>query len=177
MGKRNQGRNSPSFQEFAASMMSRIEYRTLSLTERGLLYTLRLECWVNQYLPSDFDLLSKMIGYEVDDVQKAFNAITPFFEIENGFLCSRELENYRLTVQDIRNAQSKGGKTARSNDRKRKRFAQDASSLDASDLNVLSKDKENIEKSKAVFKEKPLDDDWINDYSSSLSFKKDVQKI
>ena len=48
-----QHRDPPAYQEYAASMMARTEYRVLSLEGRGLLYTLRNECWVNGQLPAD----------------------------------------------------------------------------------------------------------------------------
>jgi len=37
-------RTAPAYQEYAASMMARLEYRTLTLPQRGLLYSMRLEC-------------------------------------------------------------------------------------------------------------------------------------
>jgi len=37
-------RTAPAYQEYAASMMARFEYRTLTLAHRGLLYSMRLEC-------------------------------------------------------------------------------------------------------------------------------------
>ena len=35
-------RTAPAYQEYAASVMAKTQYRVLSLTERGLLYTLSM---------------------------------------------------------------------------------------------------------------------------------------
>lgn len=57
-----QHRDPPAYQEYAASMMARTEYRVLSLEGRGLLYTLRNECWVNGQLPADPATLARVLG-------------------------------------------------------------------------------------------------------------------
>ena len=46
-----QNREPPAFQEYAAAMMAKTDYRLMSLAGRGLLYTMRLECWVNLTCP------------------------------------------------------------------------------------------------------------------------------
>ena len=48
-----QNRTPPAYQEYAASVIANGDYRVLSLAERGLLYTLKLECWVNHRVPKD----------------------------------------------------------------------------------------------------------------------------
>ena len=169
MKKRNQNRNAPAYMEYAASMMARFEYRTLTLEERGLLYTLRLECWVNQNLPQEPVKLAKALGLPIESVQTLLpNIIEPFFKKVGDFLQSPDLEDYRLTVQDTRNAQSEGGRKARQNDKlKRQAASQSSSNLDASNMNLLSKDQVNQVKEKSVFKEDVSHEAWINDYDSN----------
>ena len=77
-----QHRDAPAFQEYAASMMARRDYRLLSLEARGLLYTVRLECWVNFSLPSAPDQLAKVLGFEVQQVERALPELRPFIVID-----------------------------------------------------------------------------------------------
>ena len=110
-----QKRNPPAFQEYAASMMARIDYRTMTLAERGLLYTMRLECWVNDQLPAKPEMLAKVLGLTPDEVQKAIPAVMPFFTNVDGFLVSPELDNYKIHLQDRLNRLSAGGKKGMKN--------------------------------------------------------------
>jgi len=72
-----QNRPPPAFQEYAANMMARTDYRILTLAQRGLLMTLRLECWVNLRLPNDPATLARVLGYGSDEVRAALPAIMP----------------------------------------------------------------------------------------------------
>lgn len=47
----------PAYQEYAADMLSNRHFRMMTLQQRGLLYTLRLECWVNGSVPCDLTSL------------------------------------------------------------------------------------------------------------------------
>lgn len=166
MKRNNQNRNAPAYQEYAASMMGRFEYRTLSLEERGLLYTLRLECWVNQNLPQEPTDLAKALGLPIESVIALLpKLVGPFFKQVGGFLQSPDLEDYRLTVQDTRNLQSEGGKKARQNDKLRRQAANEArSNSDTPKMNLLSKDQANKVKENSVFKEDVSHEEWIKDY-------------
>ena len=105
-----QQRDAPAFQEYAASMMARTPYRVMSLAGRGLLYTMRLECWVNGSMPSDPAVLARVLGYGVDEVALALGEVAPFFSIDGGAYRCPELDNYRNHLEDRRARQSKGGK-------------------------------------------------------------------
>lgn len=105
-----QNKKPPAFQEYAANMMALAPYRMLNLAERGLLYTMRLECWVNQALPQKPEVLGKFLGFDADEVQSALPAIMPFFAIKDGQIVSPDLEDYREKLQEIREKQAKGGK-------------------------------------------------------------------
>lgn len=156
--KFNEGRDAPAFQEYAASMMSRIEYRTLSLPHRGLLYTLRLECWVNQTVPSNPEKLSKMLGLDAKELNELLPDLAPFFDTQGALLISPELEGYRAKVQHRKNCQSEGGKKAQQN-RKIKLNKLNNDALEApynqlsSNLEVLSQDKINSNKSNPVYRD------------------------
>lgn len=57
-----QNRDAPAYQEYAAALLARLPFRTMTLQDRGLLYTMRLECWVNVRLPNDHNSLAKVLG-------------------------------------------------------------------------------------------------------------------
>jgi hypothetical protein len=105
-----QNRPPPAFQEYAANMMARTEYRVLSLMERGLLMTIRLECWVNIRMPADPSNLSKVLGVPLEQVKEALPAIAPFLKVMDGYLICPELEDYREYLNGIRDKKSQGGK-------------------------------------------------------------------
>lgn len=106
----SQNRNAPAYQEYAATILAQIPFRTMTLQDRGLLYTMRLECWVNVRLPYDHNDLAKILGVEVAAVAGSLAAVMPFFKIIDGFVISPELENYRTHLSEIRIKQSQGGK-------------------------------------------------------------------
>lgn len=110
--KKRQRDTIPAYQEYASDMMARLDYRRLSFEERGLLFTLRLECWVNKSLPADYGDLAKVLGCPESTVAKLFPALLPFFSISNdsNTISCPELEQHRAHILGIRHAQSMGGK-------------------------------------------------------------------
>lgn len=113
-------RTAPAYQEYAASMMARFEYRTLTLAQRGLLYSMRLECWVNQFLPESPEVLARILGFDTAEIAAELPYVMPFFDVENGRITSPDLEIYRQRVEGIRERQAQGGKAgaAKTNARK-----------------------------------------------------------
>ena len=109
-----QNRDAPAYQEYAASMMAKLEYRGMSLAERGLLYTMRLECWVNDKLPADPGKLAKVLGYSEAEISETLPAVVPFFVELVGFLSSPELDSYKLHLADAKKRMSDGGKKSAS---------------------------------------------------------------
>lgn len=110
-----QNRPPPAFMEYAAAMMARVEYRVLNLAERGLLYSMRLECWVNHGLPANAATLSKILGFPADEVSASLPSMKPFFAERDGFFVSPELEDYRTHITALRAKQSEGGKQSAAN--------------------------------------------------------------
>ncbi|TXI38905.1 MAG: hypothetical protein E6Q59_05840 [Nitrosomonas sp.] len=106
----SQNREPPAFQEYAATMLSNLQFRRMSLQDRGLLFTMRLECWVNKQLPSDHHDLAKILGLPVDEVTVSLTAAMEFFEITGDFIVCPELENYRAHLAERKRKQSQGGK-------------------------------------------------------------------
>lgn len=105
-----QNRDAPAYQEYAASMLARTDFRALSLEARGLLFTLRLECWVNGSLPSDPARLARVLGLPAEEVQRASMEIRPLFEFTRDEIRCPELDNYRAHLEERRQRQSAGGR-------------------------------------------------------------------
>jgi hypothetical protein len=106
----SQNRNAPAYQEYAAALLAQLPFRTMTLQDRGLLYTMRLECWVNVRLPQSPADLAKVLGLPVAEITESLAAVMPFFQIVDGFVISPELENYRAHLAERKSKQSKGGK-------------------------------------------------------------------
>jgi uncharacterized protein YdaU (DUF1376 family) len=105
-----QNRDAPAYQEYAATILAQLPFRTMTLQERGLLYTMRLECWVNVRLPRNHNDLAKVLGLSVAEVENSLAAVMLFFDVEEGFVVCPELENYRAHLADRKTKQSEGGK-------------------------------------------------------------------
>lgn len=95
----SQNRDAPAYQEYAASMMAQIAYRTMTLQERGLFYSMRLECWVNGKLPESAKLLSKVLGFAEQEISDSLPAVMRFFVVSDGFIFCPELEDYRKHLE------------------------------------------------------------------------------
>jgi len=106
----SQNRDAPAYQEYAATILTQLPFRTMTLQDRGLLYTMRLECWVNVRLPHSQNDLAKVLGLTVAEVAGSLAAVMPFFEVVDGFIISPELENYRAHLEERKSKQSQGGK-------------------------------------------------------------------
>ena len=106
----SQNREPPAYQEYAAAMLTKLPFRTMTLQDRGLLYTIRLECWVNKQLPSNHHDLAKVLGLPADEVAASLNAVMQFFEMTGNFIVCPELENYRAHLAERKFKQSQGGK-------------------------------------------------------------------
>lgn len=104
-------RDPPAYQEYAANTLSKLPFRVMSLQDRGLLYTMRMECWVNQRLPADPASLALVLGISVDEVEESLPSVMLFMAISEGFIVCPELENYRQSLIERREKQSQGGKT------------------------------------------------------------------
>jgi len=105
-----QNRKPPAYQEYAATILVQIPFRTMTLQDRGLLYTMRLECWVNQRLPNDPGDLSKVLGFSASEISSSLAAVMSFFAIDGDFIICPELEDYRAHLSERKLKQSQDGK-------------------------------------------------------------------
>ena len=178
-----QNREPPAFQEYAAAMLAKRDFQLLSLAERGLLYNMRLECWVNHNLPESPGAIAKILGFDRGEVEACLPAVMPFFVIKGGLIVCPELEDYRAHLARIRKAQSVGGKDgADKTNEKRQRLAAgnspgnssgNSSGDSSGDCRVSSTVKYRTAKSKAVSRKEgfpPICDEyreWMGDPVSS----------
>ena len=105
-----QNRPAPCYQEYSASMLANFQFRQMPLAARGLLYTLRLECWENHRLPADSKRLASVLRFDETEIVSAMQWLDAFFRVDDGWLTSPDLEDYRKHLVDQRRAQSNGGK-------------------------------------------------------------------
>jgi hypothetical protein len=173
-----EGRSPPAYQEYAASMIAKMNYRLMSLSERGLLYTLRQECWVNQFLPANNEDLQKYLGINEQEFNYAYtDRLRSFFKIDKVVLTCPELENYRELLNGRRLKQSEGGKkgSAKVNARNKNSFDKNeneqSSSLQVSRrVTRESLVKNRIEQNSKTqslendTKTSNKNDEWVNDY-------------
>lgn len=104
-------RSAPAFQEYASDLLAKREFRMMTLAERGLLMTMRLECWVNKSIPSDQSELALILG--VSEVEMNFqltHKVMSFFNHVGSNLICPELEAYRQNQEAKKAALSKGGR-------------------------------------------------------------------
>ncbi len=102
----SQNRKAPAYQEYAANILAQLPFRTISLQDRGLLWTMRMECWVNKQLPNNPNVIAKALGLPVDEVVSSLPAVMPFFKIEGDFIICPELEDYRVHINERKQKQS-----------------------------------------------------------------------
>ena len=161
-------RNPPAFQEYAADMLANRLFRTMSLQERGLLMTIRYECWVNNSVPADAGDLAKTLGITEIEVFNALTArVTHFLkEVDKNLTCI-ELDAYRNKLQSGRQAMSEGGRKGGLNTQARNKNNEATlkGTLKPLSGDEYSRDEKNkIESSgREVLKDKEIDK-WLENY-------------
>ena len=161
-----QNREAPAFQEYAASLMARTEYREMSLEGRGLLMSLRLECWINERLPSEPSRLAKVLGFGTEQVERALPEVMAFFVADAGALRCPELDDYRAHIDQRRHKQSEAGKlgaakTNKGRDIPRTNTPTGTPRLARGPLVKQSSAQSNTNKS---LEERAVNDPWVSEY-------------
>lgn len=104
-------RPAPAFQEYASDMLANSRFRTMSLAERGLMDTMRRECWVNGCIPKEQNELAAYLGKPLDEVSSCLTIrVLSFFKETNDHLVCPELDAYRASLEDRSKKMSEGGK-------------------------------------------------------------------
>ncbi len=105
-----QNRKPPAYLEYAATILANRHYRSMTLAERGLLYSIRLECWENKQVPVSPEELAEYIGCNFSEIKALTDRVKSFLYEKDGSLICPELEDYRQHLEDRRLKQSTGGK-------------------------------------------------------------------
>ncbi len=104
-------RRPPAFQFYPSNVMSSIQYRTMSLAERGLMMSMQNECWVNDSVPSDIKVLAKILGYPENEIKESLTSnVMHFFYKEDDKIICPELIAYRNKLDERQRLQIEGGK-------------------------------------------------------------------
>ena len=119
-----QKRDAPAYQEYAASILALAKFKELTLAERGLLYTLKMECWVNQTVPKDIQKLARYIGCEGEELELLLPQVMQFFSVSKDRINSPELDNYRIHLESVKVGRKKGAIATNAIKAKKKQDAQ-----------------------------------------------------
>lgn len=150
-------------------MMARTDYRVLSLEGRGLLYTLRNECWVNGQLPADPPTLARVLGYPVEQVQRALQELRGFVVTVGGVLRCPELDDYRAHLDDRRERQSAGGRKGaeKTNEGRQGPPPTTPPATPRGGRGSLVKPSPAQQSKVKSLEEGAVDGDWLNDYEAA----------
>jgi hypothetical protein len=92
-------------------MLANAQYRMMSLSERGLLDTMRKECWVNGSIPLNSADLANYLKFDQQEIQSSLTKrVLSFFKANEEWLICFELEQYRQVLEERNRKVSEGGK-------------------------------------------------------------------
>jgi hypothetical protein len=123
----SQNRRPPAYQEYAADVLASIEYRVMTLAQRGLFDTMRRECWVNRRLPGRHDLLAKVLSVTEQEIDDHLPAVMFHFEESDGYIFCPELEDYRKHLAELDARKKEGGRRGAAITNKKKKDAKNRS--------------------------------------------------
>lgn len=122
----------PAYLEYASDMLANRNYRTMNLPERGLLDTLRRECWVSGSVPAYLPDMARVIGVTVSEIESAFTArVQAFFEASGSDLIAPDLERYRAELTERKARMREGGRTGGRKAQQRNRSKSDQAFLES----------------------------------------------
>jgi len=161
-----QNRKPPAYQEYAATILADRNFRLMTLAERGLFFSMRLECWQNMNVPANPSDLARYLGYDAISVETALTEKVKSFFVLNGldFVCP-EIEDYRKHLDEQRKKQSEGGKKgAQSTNSKHKQQAGD-SQVPRQDTRESLVQYSSVQNSKTQsLQSGDIQDEWVNEY-------------
>jgi hypothetical protein len=162
-------RKAPAYQEYAADVLANAQFRLMTLSERGLLDTIRRECWVNGSVPMQPTHMAKYLGFtEIEISKNLTRSVLSFFDVaEDGNLRCPELDLYREMLNTRHKALSDGGGAGgrKTQENIRSRLKAEAR------LEPLSKDEDSSDE---VRGEKFINGDkgireWLEDYDKNTT--------
>ena len=100
----------PAFLMFAANILAKREWRSMTSSAKGLWIDMVLECWPNQEIPANPSQLAAFVHRTDSEIAIDLPAVMWFFEVRGDELFCPTMEKYR-DEQDARLAkQAAGGK-------------------------------------------------------------------
>jgi len=166
-------RPAPAFQEYASDLLAKREFRMMNLAERGLLMTMRLECWVNKSLPIKKSELSMMFGFSEQEIDSQLTPnVLSFFKHEGSNLICTELEAYRQNQEATKVALSEGGRNGgKATQEKNRKAKASLEGRSEAKLKPLSRDEQNrTEEIREELTNKGSlteHNEWINDFENA----------
>ena len=104
----------PAYQEYAANLLADRGFRSMSAIERGVLHSIRLECWVNECVPSDPAALARVLGLDGAEVAAGLTSRVLRYlarkESPESVLVCPQLDAYRAQLDERRAKLSDGGR-------------------------------------------------------------------
>ena len=179
MNSTPQKRDAPAYQEYASDWLANRKWRLMSLGERGLLDTMRKECWVNRSTPSDIFELAKIFNLNEVEVSKCLTPnVLSFFCLKGENLICPELDAYREKLNAQKNGMSKGGSSGgKATQRKRKeekemleaRLEGSLKPLSEEEMRRIEMKKEEVyQESKSLGSQSPEDHrEWLTDWEQT----------
>jgi hypothetical protein len=103
----------PAYQEYASDILAKEAFVLMEASERGLLWSVRLRCWVDGSVPANHQELARVLGIELSEVEqgmtsKVIEFLAPDPERPERWIVP-ELENYRAKLYESREKQRAGG--------------------------------------------------------------------
>jgi len=161
-----QGRDPPAFQEYAANMMACTDYRVLDMPLRGMLMSMRLECWVNRTVPSSPRVLAKVLGCDLKLAERAIAELVAFFTVDGDKLRCPELDRYRAHLDEESRKKSEGGKAgaAKTNAARNTSTAANPTAIPQVSCGSLVKPSPAQSSPDKSLEGERIGDPWLNDY-------------
>lgn len=160
-------RKPPAYLEYAATILSVREFRCMTMEERGLLYSIKLECWLNNSVPSNHEELAKYLGISVEQVNRALTDNVKSFlkDIGNSYECI-DIEIYRHQLNARREKQSKGGKKgAKTTNDKRSNISADSQlSRQVTNESLINTNQFNTNQNQSL--DEDVNSAWVKEYES-----------
>ena len=92
-------KKNPAYLEYPSDNLNNEVFRSMDMNQRGLCWTIRMFCWLNESVPSSFKELSVLLGVKEHFLSKAFSdgKLYEFFHRneDSTRLHSPDLEAYR----------------------------------------------------------------------------------
>ena len=109
MLKEKKENKSPAFQFYARDFLTDINVQLMSMEERGIYITLLAFAWLENGVPNDISVLSRLCGNPPKFEESMISVMNCFYELD-GRLYNKRMESIRLEQKEKRVKASEAGK-------------------------------------------------------------------